>query len=72
MRCIPLTLIKNAHHHDEVGTQMWSVLTSSATVCEGFETLSREYEVDAELLRKDVRRFLSELLGSGLIDVHDR
>lgn len=57
---------------DEVGTQMWSVLTSSRSVHEGFETLSREYDVDAEALRKDVRRFLDDLLSCGLIDVHGR
>jgi hypothetical protein len=57
---------------DETGTHMWTVLTSSPTVREGFESLSREYDVDAEVLHRDVRRFLGDLLSCGLIDVHER
>jgi len=57
---------------DEIGTRMFTVLTSSPSVREGCETLSREYDIESEVLHRDVRRFLGKLLSCGLIDVHER
>jgi hypothetical protein len=57
---------------DETAAHMFSVLTSSPTVRTGCETLSRAYDVDSEVLHRDVRRFIGDLLSCGLIDVHER
>ena len=55
---------------DEVGTRMWGALTSSNTIQEAYETLLAEYDVEAELLRKDLTDLIEKLVEQGLIEVH--
>ncbi|HET8671378.1 MAG TPA: PqqD family protein [Candidatus Saccharimonadales bacterium] len=55
---------------DEVGTRMWGVLTSSGSIQEAYETLLAEYDVEAELLRKDLTDLIEKLVEQGLIEVH--
>jgi hypothetical protein len=54
---------------DDVGTRMFSVLTSSDSIESAFETLVAEYAVDREVLRGDLISLLDKLLEQGLIEV---
>jgi hypothetical protein len=52
---------------DEVGTRMWTALIGSTSIQSAYETLLREYEVDAERLKGDLQNFLHKLVEHGLI-----
>lgn len=52
---------------DEIGTRMWQLLVSSATVEDAYQALLNEYDVEPQRLREDLRDLLGELNRSGLI-----
>ncbi len=52
---------------DEIGTRMFSVLTSSSSIQTAYETLLAEYDVDAELLRQDLITLVDQLMAQGLV-----
>ena len=52
---------------DDVGTRMWTVLTSQPSVQAAYEALQSEYDVSPETLRADLERLLGEMLDHGLI-----
>jgi hypothetical protein len=54
---------------DDVGTRMFSVLTSSASVQSAWEKLTDEYDVDHEVLRQDLVALIDKLLEQGLVEV---
>ena len=54
---------------DDVGTRMFSVLTSSASVQSAWEKLTDEYDVDREVLRQDLVALIDKLLEQGLVEV---
>lgn len=54
---------------DEVGTRMWQVLTTSESIQAAYEVLLAEYEVDAEMLRRDVQELVEKLREQGLVEV---
>jgi hypothetical protein len=54
---------------DDVGTRMFSVLTTSDSVQSAWERLQREYDVDHEVLRQDLISLVNTLLEQGLIEV---
>jgi hypothetical protein len=55
---------------DEVGTRMWGALTTSNSIQEAYETLLAEYDVEAELLRRDLSDLIERLAEQGLIEVY--
>lgn len=55
---------------DDVGTGMWQALTTAETIQAAYETLLGEYEVDAELLRRDLADLVEKLAAAELIEVH--
>jgi hypothetical protein len=55
---------------DEVGTRVWGVLGQSPTIQAAFETLCLEYDVDKDQLRRDLEKFLGELVVRKLIEIH--
>ena len=55
---------------DEVGTRMWSAITSSSSIQDAYETLMAEYDVEGELLRKDLSDLIEKLVEHELIEVH--
>lgn len=57
---------------DDVGTRMWSVLTTSDTVQESFDVLAREFDVSAEQLRTDLTRLIEALIEHGLVQIETR
>lgn len=54
---------------DDVGTRMFSVLTSSDSVQSAWERLKKEYDVDHEVLRNDLIYLVESLVEQGLIEV---
>lgn len=56
---------------DEVGTRMWAALTTLQSVQAAYEALLDEYDVDAEVLRRDLLELIDQCLEQGLIEVSD-
>lgn len=54
---------------DEVGTSIWQAMQESETLQEVFDTLLAQYDVDPEVLEKDLFDFVEKLLESGLVEV---
>lgn len=52
---------------DEVGARMWVLATSSATIQEAYDALVQEYEVEPEVLRRDLIELVGELHDAGLV-----
>ena len=53
---------------DPVGTRMWSVLTTAASIQAAFEELHQEYDVEPAQLRADLEEFIEQLLRQKLIE----
>lgn len=56
---------------DEVGTRMWKALTTAPSIQAAYETLLAEYDVDEELLQRDLGDLLEKLVKHGLLEVRD-
>jgi hypothetical protein len=54
---------------DEVGTRMLNVLSTADSIEAAYETLKEEYEVDDEVLRKDLMALVDQLLEQGLVEI---
>ncbi len=54
---------------DETGTRMWSVLSTCKFIEAAYQTLMDEYDVDAQLLRRDLSALVGKLLDQGLFEV---
>jgi hypothetical protein len=54
---------------DEVGTRMWSALTTADSIQRAYEKLEAEYEVDAGRLREDLVALLEKLVENGLLEM---
>ena len=54
---------------DDVGTRFFSLLNSSQSIQAAYEVLLAEFEVDPEILRRDLVEFLNELDEKGLLEV---
>jgi hypothetical protein len=54
---------------DEVGTRIFSVLTSSPSIEAAYEQLLVEYDVDANVLRADLLALVEQLVAQGLVEV---
>jgi Coenzyme PQQ synthesis protein D (PqqD) len=56
---------------DDVGTRMWTLLTTTPTIAAAYDHLLAEYAVTPDQLRGDMESLLSELVGNGLLQVTD-
>ncbi|MGH9754004.1 MAG: PqqD family protein [Blastocatellia bacterium] len=54
---------------DQVGTRMWTLLTTSDSIQSAYEALLDEYDVGAERLREDMRDLVEKLVANGLVEV---
>ena len=54
---------------DEVGTRMWTALTSSDSIQEAYEALLEEYEVEDTVLRRDLQEMIEKLVEKGMLEV---
>ena len=52
---------------DSVGTRILSVLTTSDSIEAAYETLVQEYEVDHEVLKKDLLELVENLIAQGIL-----
>ena len=56
---------------DPVGTRMWALLASQASIQAAYDILLSEYDVAPETLRADLERLLGEMLEHKLIALKD-
>ncbi len=65
--------IKNENYLglDDVGTRMWNVLTTSASIQEAFKTLLQEYAVEEDRLSSDLNEFIDKLVEHDLVRISD-
>ena len=54
---------------DEMGTRMWTALTTCESIQAAYEALLSEYDVDGELLRRDLQDLIARLVEHGLVEV---
>jgi hypothetical protein len=54
---------------DEMGTRMYKALTGSESVQAAYDSLLAEYEVEPEVLRRDLSGLIQKLLEHGLVEV---
>lgn len=53
---------------DKVGTRMWTALCKFESIQAAYEVLISEYDVDADLLRRDLNALVEKLLKHGLVE----
>ena len=56
---------------DEVGTVMWQTLQEKAVLSDVLESLLEVYDVEEEVLKKDLLHFVERLEESGLLEVKE-
>ena len=54
---------------DEVGTSIWQAMQEKEILQEVFEVLMEQYEVEEEVLQKDLSDFVDKLFENGLVKV---
>ena len=54
---------------DEVGTAIWQAMQEHGNLQEIFDALLEQYDVEAEVLEKDLSEFVDQLVKSGLVEV---
>jgi len=54
---------------DSVGSDIWQAMQEHASLTDVFAVLLREYDVEEELLKKDLLAFTEKLQKSGLVEV---
>ena len=63
------TLTNKYFSLDEVGARFWSLLSDGKTLRDAHQALLKEYEVESFQLEQDLLELLSELRGSGLVEI---
>lgn len=65
--------LKNENYYglDETGTRMWLALTTSDSIQAAQDKLIEEYEVQHEILSRDLQLLIDRLLEHKLIEIHD-
>ena len=54
---------------DETGTAIWKAIEEKRVLQDVYETLLEEYDVEEEVLKKDLIDFVKQLQKSGLVEV---
>ncbi len=57
---------------DTVGTTIWQSIQEKETLQEVYDTMLEQYDVEPEILKKDLFDFVSKLAKSGLISLSKR
>jgi hypothetical protein len=69
---VVLHLVTERYHVlDESSTRMWRALVESPTFADAVRTLGEEFDVEEDVLRRDLERFVGELVDAGLVAVED-
>lgn len=53
---------------NETGRFLWDILADGATIDELIEKMTAEYEVEPEMAKADIEKFVGSLRGAGIID----
>jgi hypothetical protein len=53
---------------DDIGTRMWSVLTSAGSAQEAYDRLLTMYDIDPETLRQDLTELIETLMAHHLLE----
>ena len=56
---------------DEVGTAIWQAMQEKESLKEVLEVLLEQYEVEEDVLKKDLATFVEKLEESGLVKVEE-
>ncbi|MDQ7047839.1 MAG: PqqD family protein [Sulfurovum sp.] len=54
---------------DEVGTSIWQAMQEKETLKEVLDLLLEQYDVESDILEKDLAIFVDKLIESGLVKV---
>ena len=54
---------------DEVGTSIWQAMQESGSLEEVYQAMLEQYEVEPEVLQKDLLDFVQKLNDSGLAEI---
>jgi len=54
---------------DDVGARAWSVLVSSASIQDAYDSLLTEYQVEPDQLRTDLASLIVDLEAQGLLEI---
>jgi hypothetical protein len=54
---------------DDVGTRIWAALTKCQSVEHAYETLLTEFDVEPDLLKKDLVALVEKLIENGLVEL---
>jgi hypothetical protein len=54
---------------DDVGARAWSVLMSSASIQDAYDSLLSEYQVEPDQLRTDLSALIVDLEAQGLLEI---
>ncbi|HEX7329860.1 MAG TPA: PqqD family protein [Pyrinomonadaceae bacterium] len=54
---------------DDVGTRFLSVLNTADSIEAAYEQLAQEYDVDKEVLRKDLLKLIENLIEQGILQI---
>ena len=57
---------------DDVGTRFLSVLNTSDSIEAAYEKLTQEYDVDEEVLRRDLLALIENLMEQGLVKISNK
>ncbi len=55
---------------DDVGTRFLTVLTTSESIEAAHNLLIKEYDVDADILRRDLLKLVENLVAQGLVQIN--
>jgi hypothetical protein len=53
---------------NETGRFLWDILADGATLDELIEKMTAEYEVEPEIAKADIEKFVGSVRGAGIID----
>jgi len=56
---------------DEVGTAIWQAIQEYGNLQDVFDILLEQYDVEEEVLEKDLSDFVEKLVESGLVEVKE-
>jgi hypothetical protein len=56
---------------DPIGARIWTVLHDSPSIGAAFDLLRREYDVEPEVLRRDLMELIDELLAQSLVTLEE-
>jgi hypothetical protein len=56
---------------DEVGTRMWALLSQSGSIHQAYDALRAEYDVEPEVLHRDLLQLIDKLIEHGLVEIED-